>query len=108
MTVELERTFLDWRGWSAAVLESHLAYPLLIYFRSSHDNEAWLNSFGAVMDAAALVQSTLVTEDDTEGHARLLLKVGNHLVEDVAWYFRLKTVKTPIVERSEYEDARER
>jgi hypothetical protein len=60
------------------------------------------------MDAAALVQSTLVTEDDTEGHARLLLKVGDHLVEDVAWYFRLKTVKTPIVERSEYEDARER
>jgi hypothetical protein len=105
---ELKTTFDQWRSWSAAVLESHLAYPILVYFRSSHDNEAWLNSFGAVMDAAALVQSTLVTEDDTEGHARLLLKVGNHLVEDVAWYFRLKTVKTPIVERSEYEDARER
>ena len=60
------------------------------------------------MDAAAIMVTTLVSEDDTEGHARLLLKVGNHLVEDVAWYFRLKTVKTPIVERSEYEDARER
>jgi hypothetical protein len=87
---------------------SHLAYPILVYFRSSHDNEAWLNSFGAVMDAAALVVSTLETSDDTEGHARLLLKVGNHFVEDIAWYFRLKTVKTPIVERAEYEDARER
>src|SRR5438132_1895111 len=46
---ELVKTFDDWRKWSAAVLESHLAYPILIYFRSSHDNEAWLNSFGAVM-----------------------------------------------------------
>jgi hypothetical protein len=108
MPDELKSTFDDWRRWSAAVLESHLAYPILVYFRSSHDNEAWLNSFGAVMDAAVLVLSTLVTEDDTEGHARLLLKVGNHLIEDFAWYFRLKTTKTSIVERSEFEDACER
>src|SRR5713101_1361627 len=52
---ELVKTFDDWRAWSAAVLESHLAYPILLYFRSSHDNEAWLNSFGAVMDAASLM-----------------------------------------------------
>src|SRR5713101_1981861 len=51
MPEELKQTFDDWRRWSAAVLESHLAYPLQIWFRSSHDNEAWLNSFGAVMDA---------------------------------------------------------
>ncbi len=59
MPQELERTLEEWRRWSAEVLESHLAYPVLIYFRSSHDNEAWLNSFGAVMDAAALVLTTL-------------------------------------------------
>ena len=108
MGTGLKATFDEWRGWTSAVLESHLAYPILVYFRSSHDNEAWLNSFGAVMDAAALVVSTVRLPDETEGHARLLLKVGNHLVEDIAWYFRLKTIKTPIVERSEYEDARER
>ncbi|HYS28588.1 MAG TPA: potassium channel family protein, partial [Candidatus Limnocylindria bacterium] len=74
MPAELRQTFDDWRRWSAAVLESHLAYPLLIWFRSSHDNEAWLNSFGAVMDAATLVISTL--EDVPEGPARLMYKVG--------------------------------
>ncbi|HEY8841934.1 MAG TPA: hypothetical protein VIO80_15050, partial [Candidatus Dormibacteraeota bacterium] len=68
-----------------------LAYPILVYFRSSHDNEAWLNSFGAVMDAATLVLSTVVSADATEGHARLMFKVGNHLVEDLAWYFRFKS-----------------
>lgn len=105
---ELRATFDDWRRWSAAVLESHLAYPILVYFRSSHDNEAWLNSFGAVMDAATLTMSTVVSEDATQGHAHLLFKVGNHLVEDLAWYFRFKNAGVPIVERQEFEDARAR
>jgi hypothetical protein len=108
MPDELRITFDDWRRWSAAVLESHLAYPILVYFRSSHDNEAWLNSFGAVMDAATLVLSTVISEDATEGHARLMFKVGNHLVEDLAWYFRFKNAGVPIVERAEFDDARER
>jgi hypothetical protein len=108
MPDELVTTFDAWRGWSAAVLESHLAYPILVYFRSSHDNEAWLNSFGAVMDAATLVLSTVVSEDETEGHARLMFKVGNHLVEDLAWYFRIKNAGIPIVERQEFDDARDR
>jgi hypothetical protein len=108
MPDELRATFDDWRRWSAAVLESHLAYPILVYFRSSHDNEAWLNSFGAVMDAATLVLSTVVSEDATEGHARLMVKVGNHLVEDLAWYFRFKNAGVPIVERHEFDDARQR
>jgi hypothetical protein len=79
MRPELTETFDEWRRWSAMVLESHLAYPLLVYFRSSHDNEAWINSFGAVMDAAVLIISTV--DDDSEGPARLMVRIGNHLVE---------------------------
>ena len=70
MPEELVKTFDDWRQWAAAVLESHLAYPMLVFFRSSHDNEAWLNSFGAVMDAAVLVMSTV--DDKSEGPAKLM------------------------------------
>src|SRR5207302_3355272 len=86
MRDQLVKTFDDWRQWAAAVLESHLAYPMLVFFRSSHDNEAWLNSFGAVMDAAVLVMSTV--DDKSEGPAKLMYRVGNHLVEDLSWYFR--------------------
>jgi hypothetical protein len=106
MKDELIKTFDDWRGWAADVLESHLAYPILFYFRSSHDNEAWINSFGAVMDAATLVLSTV--DDKSEGPAKLMLTVGNHLVEDLSWYFRYPHPEDPIVERSEYEEARAR
>jgi hypothetical protein len=103
----VKATFDQWRQWSAAVLESHLAYPILIYFRSSHDNEAWINSFAAVMDAATLVMSTIETES-LEGPAHLLYKVGGHLVEDLAWYFTLERSPSAVVERQEFDEARRR
>lgn len=85
MPQQLEKTFEEWRIWTAEVLESHLAYPILVYFRSSHDNEAWLNSFGAVMDAALLVLTSI--EGGPRGAAHLTYKVGNHLMEDLGWFF---------------------
>jgi hypothetical protein len=106
MDDELEETFDEWRHWAAMVLESHLAYPLLIYFRSSHDNEAWINSLAAVMDAAALIVSS--TDNRAKGAARLMLTVGDHLVEDLAWVFRLHVEAVPIMERHEYRAALER
>ncbi len=78
MPDELIKTFDDWRAWMAAVLESHLAYPVLFYFRSSHDNEAWPNSFGAVMDAAALVIRPL--DGPATGMAKLTLHMRDPLV----------------------------
>ncbi|HXN01480.1 MAG TPA: potassium channel family protein, partial [Candidatus Dormibacteraeota bacterium] len=108
MPEELVKTFDDWKQWAAAVLESHLAYPMLVFFRSSHDNEAWLNSFGAVMDAAVLVMSTV--DDKSEGPAKLMYRVGNHLVEDLSWYFRRWTPRSdsPVIERFEFDQAWER
>ena len=106
MRSELKETFDEWRKWSAMVLESHLAYPLLVYFRSTHDNEAWVNSFGAVMDAAVLVMSAV--EDDSIGPAKLMFRVGNHLVEDLSWFFGFKSSGDAIVEKEEYQQAVER
>jgi hypothetical protein len=102
----LKETFDEWRKWSAMVLESHLAYPLLVYFRSSHDNEAWINSFGAMMDAAALIITS--TDDRSKGSAKLMFTVGNHLVEDLTWALRLHTQPDAIIERSEYTAAIDR
>lgn len=106
MPQQLEKTFDEWRVWSADVLESHLAYPVLNFFRSSHDNEAWLNSFGAVMDAAVLVLTTV--DGGPVGPAHLMLKVGGHLVEDISWRRHYRGDGLPWVERDDYDEARRR
>jgi len=103
---QLTDAFEEWRKWTTMVLESHLAYPWLFFFRSSHDNEAWINSFAAVMDAAVLVLSTV--EDESAGSAHLMLTVGNHFVEDTAYVLRLKSQPDPIIDRDEYQAAVDR
>jgi hypothetical protein len=92
--------------WSADVLESHLAYPVLTYFRSSHDNEAWLNSFGAVMDAAVLVLTAI--EGGPAAPAKLMVKVGGHFVADLGYHLRYLRDVNPWLERHEFDEACDR
>ncbi len=82
MVNELPRLFASWETWAAEVLDSHVAYPLLGYFRSSHDNVSWLSALGAVLDACALVLTTI--EGVPRGQAELTKRGGAHLVEDIA------------------------
>lgn len=41
--------------WAAELLESHLSYPMLGYYRSQHDNESWLAALTTVLDTCALL-----------------------------------------------------
>lgn len=78
----LERLFREWEVWSAEVLDSHVAYPILGYFRSSHDNLSWISALGTILDAASLVVTTI--EGLPRGEAELARRVGSHLAEDLS------------------------
>ena len=103
---DLARIFVEWEKWAAEVLDSHMAYPLLAYFRSSHDNESWISALGAVLDAATLVLTTVT--DIPRGPAQLMYAMGRHAVEDLARYFRIPQDHEPGVERYEFDEARGR
>jgi hypothetical protein len=81
LVTRLPEFFGDWERWAAEVLDSHVAYPLLGYFRSSHDNLSWISALGTVLDAASLVLTTI--RDLPRGDAELVKRVGSHLVEDI-------------------------
>ncbi len=102
----LDQTFGEFRPWAAELLESHLAYPQLNYFRSSHDYESWVSALGAVLDASTLVISTV--EGEKKGPAWLMYKVGVHLVEDLSHFFNLPHEHVVGIERFEFQDARAR
>jgi hypothetical protein len=84
---ELPDLFREWETWEAEVLDTHVAYPLLGYFRSSHDNVSWISALGAVLDAAALVLTTI--QGIPRGRAEITKRVGAHLVEDISNNLRL-------------------
>ncbi len=65
----LNASFLQWETWIASILESHRAYVILIYFRSTNDTESWLSVLGAMLDAASLLLTSI--EDVKVGEADL-------------------------------------
>ncbi|PZR63217.1 MAG: hypothetical protein DLM71_04685 [Chloroflexi bacterium] len=98
--------FLAWEAWAAEVLDTHVAYPILAYFRSSHDNVSWVSSVGAVLDASALVLTTV--SDGPSGEAQMVQRLGQHFVEDLANFFGWPADRSPAVERHEFDAARQR
>ena len=52
---QLNELLREWEVWGSELLESHLSYPMLAYYRSQHDNQSWLGALACVMDACALV-----------------------------------------------------
>ncbi len=43
-----------WEQWASEMVESHLSYPMLSYYRSQHHNQNWLTAMGAIMDTCAI------------------------------------------------------
>jgi hypothetical protein len=82
----LRQLLYEWEHWSAELLEGHLSYPVLAYFRSQHDNQSWLAALTAVLDTCALIMSGL--EGTCERQAELTFAIARHAVIDLALVFR--------------------
>ena len=52
---QLNELLREWEQWGADLLESHLSYPMLVFYRSQHDNQSWLAALAAVMDTCAAI-----------------------------------------------------
>lgn len=76
----------DWERSSAEILESHISYPAVAYFRSQHNNESWLSALSAMLDVTALLLSSTVDVDLRQ--ARLTFAMCRHTVVDLAQLFR--------------------
>jgi hypothetical protein len=78
----LDRLFSDWERWAAEVLESHLSYPVLSFYRSQHSNQSWLGALTVVLDASALVLTGI--DGVSSEQARRTFKMARHAVVDLA------------------------
>jgi hypothetical protein len=82
---DLARLLAEWERWAAEVLESHLSYPVLAYFRSQHSNQSWLAALTAMLDTSALV---MVGFDGwCVRQASLTFAMARHAAVDLAQVF---------------------
>jgi hypothetical protein len=79
----------EWERFAAQLLESYLSYPVLAYYRSQHDDQNWLKSLTAIMDACALISVGLEESQEWElslqFQARSTFAMGRHVLVDLAY-----------------------
>jgi Ion channel len=77
----LVRLLYDWERWSADLLEEHISFPVLAFYRSQHDNQSWVAALTAVLDTCSLVIAGV--EDAPVRSARLTFAMARHAVADL-------------------------
>jgi len=88
----LERLLRDWEHSSADILESHVSYPAVSYFRSQHTNESWLSALAAILDATAFLLACV--ENTCTRQARLTFAMCRHTAVDLAQMFHVPPIHT--------------
>ena len=83
---ELNEFLSSWERWAAELMESHLSYPVLCYFRSQHDNQSWLAAMTTILDTCALV--IVGMGGSSAWQARLTFAMARHAIVDIAQVFR--------------------
>ena len=81
----LNKLLSDWEVWSADLMESHLSYPVLCFFRSQHDNQSWLSSLTTILDSCALVM--VGVDGAPTWQAQLTFAMARHTVVDLSQIF---------------------
>jgi Ion channel len=75
----------EWERWSAELLESHLSFPVVSYYRSQHDNQSWVAALTMILDTSALL---IAGVDGQCGYqARLTFAMARHAAVDLGLVF---------------------
>jgi Ion channel len=78
----LDEYLRAWELWAAELMESHLSYPVLCYFRSQHNNQSWVSALATILDTCALLIAH--TEGKLRWQAELTFAISRHALVDLA------------------------
>jgi len=81
----LRELLKEWELWCAELMESHLSYPVLAFFRSQHDNQSWIASLTAILDACSLIMVGI--EGACQRQGELTFAIARHAVVDLSQVF---------------------
>ena len=78
----LDEVLRDWERWAGELLESHISYPVLSFFRSQHSNQSWLGALTTMLDVTSLVLTGI--DGVHPGQAKLTFAMARHAAVDLA------------------------
>ncbi|THD51243.1 potassium channel family protein [Phenylobacterium sp.] len=91
-----------WELWGADLLESHLSYPMLAYYRSQHDDQSWLGALVAIMDVCTLV--LIGVEDVHPLQARMTFAMARHVCLEMARSLGVSSSRATDCDRLSHQD----
>ena len=103
---ELVQFMREWERWCAELLESHLSYPVLTYYRSQHERQSWLAALTTILDTCALL--IVGFEDISTPTTRLTFAIARHAAVDLAQVYGTPPMKPKLGRLSKPEFARMR
>lgn len=78
----------DWEYWCSEVLESHISYPVVAYFRSQHQRQSWVAALAAVLDVSALVIAGIDGVPTWQAH--ITFAMARHAAVDLTQVLRAR------------------
>lgn len=83
---DLDGLLSDFEKWSAEVLESHLSYPILCFYRSQHRDQSWLAALTTILDTCALLLVGI--QGNERRQAPITFAMTRRALIDIAHIFR--------------------
>jgi hypothetical protein len=78
----------EWEYWCSELLESHISYPAVAYFRSQHQRQSWVSALAAILDLASLVEVGI--DGIPKWQARVTFAIARHAAVDLSQVLDVK------------------
>lgn len=105
---KLTPLWTEMESWFVDIQESHSTFPVLVFFRSPDPGQSWITAAGAVLDAAALLDSTV--DQPRVAEANLCLRAGFLALQAIGNFYRVDFDRDPApddpisIRREEYDE----
>jgi Ion channel len=77
----------DWEFWCSDVLESHISYPTVGFFRSQHQKQSWVSALACLLDLSALIEVGIDGMPSWQAH--VTFAIARHTAVDLAQVYRV-------------------
>ena len=92
----LRQLYRDWELWSADLAESHVSYPVLLFFRSPEPYYSWILALLAILDAGAM--QLALNPSTAPSEARMCERMGFTALRRIADTLHLPYDPDPLPE----------